>query len=150
MLQNAHGSTIHSLEHVSGTVIAVRDGTYFTLRTPDRQIYSIGLLGVVVPQPAVDPRSRQEAEEQKDPRAELGAFILSNEVDVALISLDAQHRGLGIVYDGKTNVNAQLVETGAVQLNRDYIKTLPLFEQYHLIRADRRAARHEKPAETKR
>jgi endonuclease YncB( thermonuclease family) len=105
-----------------------------TVHGQDRRFYNIGLLGLVVPAKGV-PVVRS-----KDPvKARLSELVLSNEVQVILTWVDESRRCLGVVHLGRTNVNGWLIESGLVKLNRDFIKTLPLLEQYALIRADRRA-----------
>jgi endonuclease YncB( thermonuclease family) len=134
--QNSEGTTRHSVEHLSGTVIKVTDATAFTLRTPDRQLFAIGLAGVL--SPAVKPRpTPEDLEQARQCRAKLSELILSNEVEVALLTLDPQHRGIGVVHMGATNVNAALIQSGLVQFKPAFVKELPFLEQFALFRADR-------------
>ena len=134
--QNAQGNTTQPLSSLSGKVVRILDGTSFMLRSSDHQFYSIGLLGLAV-EPAkahVRPGGNDSVELR---RAKLSELVLSNDVEVAVASMDAQHRGLGIVRCGQTNVNAAMIESGRVELKREFIKGLPPREQYVLIRADR-------------
>ncbi len=137
--QNGGSASSKPLEHLSGTVVNITDGTTFALRTADRQLYSIGLAGVVQPPPTpVHPRGRKSPD--VDPAwTALRHLILSNSVEVEVTALDSFHRGLGVVYLGSTNINAALIESGVVQLKHEFIKELPLMEQYQLLRAERRA-----------
>jgi endonuclease YncB( thermonuclease family) len=136
--QNEPGPTVKPAAELSGAVVRVVDGSSFTLRTPDRQFYTIGLLGITVP--ALKPNSpAAELEAAERSKAFLSDLILSNQVEVAATGLDPQHRGVGIVHLGQTNVNAAVVQSGLVQLRRDFIKGLPWRDQYILLRADRKA-----------
>jgi endonuclease YncB( thermonuclease family) len=141
--RNHDGTPRRSLEHLSGTAIDVRDGASFTMAGTDRQLYSIGLIGLIVPTQSTAPKQKDTAlghDPVRRSKELLSELILSNEVEVALTSLDPRRRGLGIVRLGTTNINAAMVESGFVSLKRDYIKSLPLIEQYALLRADRAAS----------
>lgn len=136
--QNQPGPTIKPAAELSGTVVRVVDGSSFTLQTSDRQFYTIGLLGIMLPVSKPNsPAAELEAAERS--RALLSDLVLSNQVEVAAIGLDPQHRGVGIVHLGKTNINAAVVESGLVKLKRDYIRGLPWRDQYVLLRAERKA-----------
>jgi endonuclease YncB( thermonuclease family) len=137
VIQNAQGTTTISMGNLSGEAVRVVDGTTFMLRTSDRQLYSIGLVGAIAPPIKAHPGTNEVAAAESS-RARLSELILSNRVEVVLASLDPQHRGLGIVRSGELNVNATMIEAGLVTLKRDFIKGLPLREQYALIRADRK------------
>jgi endonuclease YncB( thermonuclease family) len=137
--QNHPKDTVKPSTELSGTVVRVTDGATFTLQTPDRKLYDIALLGVVPP--AVPANARHpETEPARRSRAQLSDLVLSNEVQVALTYLDAQHRGVGIAHLGDTNVNAAMVESGLVKLKPEFIRSLPWHEQYDLLRAERRAS----------
>ena len=138
---NARGAEPQSLTPIDGTVLRVTDGNSFVLRGTDRQIYSIGLAGLVAPSPALKSNAVLSAQSR---RALLSELVLSNQVSVGVLSLDGYRRGLGVVHVGSTNVNAVLVESGAAELKRAFIRELPWWEQYALIRAERQA-RREKP-----
>jgi endonuclease YncB( thermonuclease family) len=125
------------VETLTGTVVKVMGPTSFALSGPDQQWYSIGLLGVLPPSKARSTKETSSAVEKS--RSELTHLLLSNRVDVTVASMDRQHRGLGIVHLGTTNVNAIMIESGLLQFKREFVKGLPLLEQYQLIRADRRA-----------
>jgi endonuclease YncB( thermonuclease family) len=136
--QNQPGPTVKPAAELSGSVVRVVDGSSFTLRTPDHQFYTIGLLGIALP--ALKPNlSAAELESAERSKAFLSDLILSNEVEVAATGLDPQHRGVGLVHLAKTNVNAAVVESGLVKLKREYIRGLPWHDQYVLLRAERKA-----------
>jgi endonuclease YncB( thermonuclease family) len=106
------------------------------VRAADRQLYSIALLGTV-------PLARTNARPRDWPdpaKARLSGLVLSNQVEVTMTWIDERRRGVGVVRVGPTNINAAMVESGLAKLNRDFIKPLPLTDQYALIRADRRAS----------
>jgi endonuclease YncB( thermonuclease family) len=129
------------VELLSGNVIKITEPNAFMLRGSDRQPYSVALLGTVPPAiPAATPtKPRTEPESVRQAKERLSDLILSNEVSVEVTVMDAFRRGVGIVHLGETNVNAVMVESGLLELKRDYIKGLPLSDQYALIRAERRA-----------
>lgn len=136
--QNTQGTATRSVERLTGKVTRVIDGTSIIVRSADRQLYSVGLVGAARLTNAAPTKAPKHPE--IDPgKARLNELVLSNEVEVLLISLDPQHRGLGVVKLGETNVNALLIESGLAQLRRDFIKGLPVREQYTLIRAGRKA-----------
>jgi endonuclease YncB( thermonuclease family) len=142
--QNAQGKRTQPVAHLSGTAVWILDSTSFTLRGSDRQLYSIGLLGVV--SPAALPRpSDAQLETARLAKTRLSELILSNQVDIALTWMDPQRRGVGEVWVGSTNVNAALVQSGLLQLKREFIKGIPLRDQYTLIRADRLAKAGKEP-----
>jgi endonuclease YncB( thermonuclease family) len=120
---------------LSGEVVKVIDGTSLAVRGDDRHFYSIALLGAVPLDKANSP-SRGASDPGK---ARLADLVLSNKVDVTLTWMDERKRGVGVVHMGRTNVNAVMVESGLVKLNRQFIKPLPLIDQYALIRAERKA-----------
>jgi endonuclease YncB( thermonuclease family) len=139
--RNSDGISDRTLEHISGTPIRIFDGTTFTLRGPENQLYTIGLVGLSIP--SRPPFSPAES------KALLSDLILSNEVDLALSWLDPQLRGLAVVRLGKTNVNAVMIKSGFATLNRNYIKGLPLLDQYKLIQAERAASLEAASSESK-
>ena len=133
--QNRPRSGIRSATELSGTVLKVVDGTSLTLRGADRQVYSVGLQGLVAPAPAT-PKVREATNSLPKRLREL---VLSNDVQVVVSWMDESRRAMGVVRLGATNVNAWIIESGLAKLNRDFIKSLPMLEQYALIRADRRS-----------
>jgi endonuclease YncB( thermonuclease family) len=134
--QNTEGATRPSVEHISGNVTKVTDATSFVLRSQDRQLYSIALAGLLSPTAKAHPDPK-DFELAQECRTRLADLIVSNQVEVTLLSIDPQHRGVGVVHIGKTNINARLVESGALPLKRSFIKELPLMDQYQLIRSER-------------
>jgi endonuclease YncB( thermonuclease family) len=139
--QNHPRDTVKPSTELSGTVVRVLNGATFTLQTPDRKLYDIGLLGVVPPTLPANSRL-PETDAARHSRTFLDAMLLSNQVQVALTFLDAQHRGVGIAHIGETNVNAAMVESGLVKLKPEFIRSLPWHDQYDLLRAERKAGPH--------
>lgn len=132
-----HGkTTVRPVGELSGSVIKVLDGTSFTLRADDRQLYNIALLGVAV-------SGTRSAPGAEDPvltaKGRLSELVLSNAVAITLTWLDPQRRGVGIVHCNGVNVNAEMVESGLVEFKREFIKGAPLLDQYALMRAERKA-----------
>jgi endonuclease YncB( thermonuclease family) len=119
----------------SGTVTKIIDSTSLVVRAAEGQPYSIALQGLVpFEKPASTAKTRIDLAKTR-----LTELALSNQVHVTLTWVDERRRAIGVVYVGPTNINATLVEMGLVTLKRDFIKPLPMTEQYALIRADRRA-----------
>lgn len=132
--KNQPKTTMKPVGEISGTVTKVLGSGSLTLRSEDQQLYNIALLGVVSP-----PATPQESESDlaKRGKQRLADLVLSNEVQVTLTWLDPLRRGVGVVHVGRTNVNAAMVESGVVQLKREFIKGIPLLDQYAMVRADR-------------
>jgi endonuclease YncB( thermonuclease family) len=142
-LWSMHDETpTRSLEQISGVPIQIVDGGSFTMRASNNQLYTIGLAGVNAP-PVRSTQAKTDPGEQS--RALLSDLILSNEVDVALSWVDPQFRGIGLVRAGAINVNAEMVESGLVRLNREYLRGLPLREKYALVAAERRVRLEDPP-----
>jgi endonuclease YncB( thermonuclease family) len=137
--QNTQGVPSKPVETITGTVMKVTGPTSFALRGPSQQWYSIGLLGVV---PKAAGKAKEAREDSGKARAELSRLILSNTVEVTVVSMDAAHRGLGIVHVGSTNINAVMVETGLLELKQEFIKGMPVREQYALFKAERKGRSH--------
>jgi endonuclease YncB( thermonuclease family) len=137
--QNRPEFNAPAVGELSGKVVRVIDGASLTVQTPDQQWHNIGLLGLEAPA-----RTRGLAESRLADRSKalLAELVLSNDVEVLLTWTDAHRRGVGVVRAGGTNVNAAMVETGLVRLQPQFIKNLPLRDQYALVRAERRAKQH--------
>lgn len=136
VLYNTSEVAVKPVGELTGQVIKVVDGGSLMVRASDRQLYSIGLLGIEAP--PFKPNSA-DGELAKKAMKKLSGLVLSNHVQVTLTLLDPQRRGVGVIHLGETNVNAAMVETGSVGFQRKFIKGLPLLDQYSLVRADRRA-----------
>ena len=84
-------------------------------------------------------RDKRQRELKQETKSCLSGLILSNQVKVDLISTNETHGGLGIVYLNNTNINLRLVELGLARINREYLKTLPVKEQYTFLHAEKKA-----------
>lgn len=134
--KNQPKTTVSPVGELSGTVIKVLDGTSFTVRADDRQLYNIALLGVVIPATRSAPGAEDPALAAK---RHLSGLVLSNDVAITLTWIDPQRRGVGIVHCNGSNVNAEMVESGLVEFKREFIKGIPLLDQYAFMRAERQS-----------
>jgi endonuclease YncB( thermonuclease family) len=142
--QNGTGETVKPVAELSGKVTRVDDGTSFVLRVGDREWYTVGLLGVTGPRLSPRPPST-EIEKAQQNKAFLSDLVLSNQVEVAATFLDPQHRAVGVVHLGSTNINAAVVEAGLVKFKPEFIKGLSWHDQYEFMRAARRASNKGEP-----
>jgi hypothetical protein len=117
---------------INGKVTHVTGPNSFILRADDGQTYRITLKAV---QPLANAQNS------------LSNLLLSSDVRVDLSFLQ-QHNGIGVAHLGKTNINALLIESGAARLQREYLKGLPVLDQYQLLRVDRKAQRRTLHART--
>jgi endonuclease YncB( thermonuclease family) len=123
---------------ISGEVTEVIDGCTFQLKDPTRRLYLIRLTGIEVPNggDGAPELGRALAGESK---TNLASLILGKEVKVLPTHLSANGTGLGIVYLGQTNVNAQVLAAGMARLNPQFAKTLPFKEHYAMLSGQRNA-----------
>jgi endonuclease YncB( thermonuclease family) len=134
--RNTAQKRVSPVAEVTGQAVRVLDGVSFAMRGEDRQLYNVGLVGVL---PPADNQSGAGLEAGQQAKSRLSELILSNEVRVAFTYVDPQRRGTGLVYMGPTNVNAVMIRSRLVQFKPEFVKALPLTAQYALLRADRKA-----------
>lgn len=144
VLQNKSNTPVQTVGELSGQVVKVVDGASVTVRATDRQLYNIALLGIIPP-PVVP--GTVETPAARATRAHLSDLVLSNDVTVTLTWIDPHRRGVGVVHLGETNINAAMVESGLVQFKREFVKGLPLLDQYALMRAHRRMSQAQPSSE---
>ncbi len=124
---------------LSGQVTKVYDGGTFTISLERLPPYHCRLTGLELP-PVHQPALPGEREFRTNSRNFMASLILSNDVRMDL-TFSRENTGLAMVYAGSTNINSLMLEAGMARLNREYIKTMPLSEQYMLVRAQDRAKR---------
>ena len=139
-------SDVREAGSLSGKVVKVTASDTLQIRTPDGLTYQIRLAGLDTPQePNVHPYYRKNPSlaeafaKSERTRTNLAQLVVSKDVRVELIVLTEQRSGLGIVYAGKTNINAALAEAGLAKVNRQYLKGLALGQQYSLVHGERKA-----------
>jgi endonuclease YncB( thermonuclease family) len=125
-------------KEISGHVISVQSGDTFQLKTEAGSVYTTRLTGLLSPSYARF-QTPQERERFQTSRDYLSDLILSNHIRVSLTYSGNNLSGLGIAHLNSTNLNVALLEAGMTELNRDYIKNLPVLDQYALIRAELKA-----------
>jgi hypothetical protein len=136
--QNSREAHATPLGHLEGKVVDVPGPTTVIVRTPDHQLYSIGLVGLTVPRGTAQ-RQNDSLAAAESAKSHLSELVLSNDVAVGLVSIDPQRRGLGVLRLGTTNINSVLIQSGVVELKHEFIRGLSFREQYTLIHAERMA-----------
>jgi endonuclease YncB( thermonuclease family) len=126
-----------SIVKLAGIVTRVPDGASLQFKDDQGQSYYVQLTGVEVPVYSVT-HNKEQRQTAKRCHDYLRDRVLSNRVEVAFSFLQGTS-GLGLVYVGKTNINATMVAAGHATLKRDYMKGLPFKDQYALVRARRSA-----------
>src|SRR6185503_1652859 len=91
-----------------------------------------------VPQPS-DARTREQGLLWTQCRTNLSSLILSNQVHIDITATNLNRGGWGVVYVNGTNLNLKMVEAGTARINPNYLKTLPLKEQYAFLVAQKKA-----------
>jgi endonuclease YncB( thermonuclease family) len=112
VLLSAPAPVAHAAQ-ISGRVVGISDGDTLTLLTTDRKRVRIRLAEIDAPekgQPFAQ-RSRQR----------LSQLVFSKTVTVTTRGKDQYGRILGKVFVGGTNVNAEMVRSGAAWAYRDYL-----------------------------
>ncbi len=124
--------------HLKGQVTSVVNGDTFRLKDEEGHGYVIRLAGIEAPdwRRARDPVKRELAGSSK---TNLISLLMSNQVEIDLTFKTPRRIGIGVAHLGETNVNLNVAQTGWAAVNRDYIKCLPLNDQYALVRAEREA-----------
>jgi endonuclease YncB( thermonuclease family) len=118
-----------------GRVVHVFDGQTFEMSNGSPIRLRVTLTGIEAPR-ATPTSSQLERDIALDSSNYLKSLILSNEISAAL-TFSQPPLGIGLVTVGQTNVNVAVLAEGKARLNRKFIKTLPVSEQYELIRAER-------------
>ncbi|MCF7765261.1 MAG: thermonuclease family protein [Verrucomicrobia bacterium] len=142
-LQLWEGTTDSEREVIKGEVTEVSDNYTLNLRDREGAMFKFRLTGVEAPAPE-NLKSSNIALLLANASKELNEIALSNQVQVAVTYRDAAGNGLGVLYVGKTNVNALMVRRGLGQVRREYLRGLELGELYALLRSER-AAREQPP-----
>lgn len=127
-----------TLAEVSGQVVQVTGPDTFKLRTTNDVTYHLRLTGMELPSPK-GPADRLTLNYLAGVKTNLTSLILSNQVRVALTLTNESRAGLGVVYSDGACLNLKLVETGMTTANRNFLKTLPIAEQYAYLTAEAKA-----------
>ncbi|MEO8426836.1 MAG: thermonuclease family protein [Verrucomicrobiota bacterium] len=123
---------------MTGQVIQVTAADTFRVRNAAGTVYHFRVDGVDVPQPG-DAQTRDQARLWTHCRTNLSSLILSNQVRIDITSTNLNRGGWGVVYVNGTNLNLKLVEAGTAQINPNYLKSLPLKEQYAFLVTQKKA-----------
>jgi endonuclease YncB( thermonuclease family) len=122
---------------VSGKVVKVYDGETFQIRDGNARACMIRLTGVDAPDYRTTNKAALRLAGQS--HTNLSRLILSNIVRVEITYTNNPPGALGVVYLGRTNINAAMVASGAAVLKREYMNGLPFKEKYALLQAERNA-----------
>lgn len=130
------------LGELSGEVIQITGADTFRMKDPHGTVYHFRFHGLDVPQ-QWNVQDKRQRELKQETKSCLSGLMLSNQIKVDLISTNETHGGLGIVYLNHTNINLRLVELGLARINREYLKRLPVKEQYTFLHAEKKAEQRE-------
>ena len=136
--KNSESKSPPFIDELSGEVVRVLDGSTFQLKDAQGLNYVISLTGLDV----LAMRKRDNAAERAiadGSKTNLMKLILGRQVKIELTSTNQNLTGLGVVFLGQTNVNAKVLEAGMSHINPQFIKSLPLKQQYELLAAQRKA-----------
>ena len=125
---------------LAGRVIALDDGDSFTLIGPDNKEIRVRLEGIDAPESGQiwGTRSKQI----------LSSFILAKEVRIVTSGRDQYGRTLGRVYAAGTDVNAEMVRSGAAWAYRQYLTDASLIQIEQQAKTARRGLWALSPDET--
>lgn len=83
----------------------------------------------------VGPAAGEQALERKALMAEM---LQDQQIRFLATFTNQNHVAMGVAFRDGTNVNLTLVRNGVAKLDRDSIKSLPLLDQYRMVRAARK------------
>ena len=123
---------------MTGQVIQVTGADTFRVRNAEGTVFHFRVDGVEAPQLG-EAQTREQARLWTQCRTNLSSLILSNQVRIDITATNLNRGGWGVVYVNGTNLNFKMVEAGAARINPNYLKTLPLKEQYAFLTVQKRA-----------
>ena len=123
---------------MTGQVIQVTGADTFRVRNAAGTAFHFRVDGVEAPQPG-DAQTREQGRLWTQCRTNLSSLILSNQVRIDITATNLNRGGWGVVYLNGTNLNLKLVESGTARIDPNYLKTLPLKEQYAFLVAQKKA-----------
>ncbi len=112
-----------------GKVIAVHDGDTLTLLPANKQQVKVRLGEIDTPELAQPYGSKA--------KVALSDLVFGREVRVVVQDIDRYGRTVGRVYVGSTDVNAELVKTGAAWVYRQYLRDQSLLPLEAQAKADK-------------
>ncbi len=129
------------LPQLDGKVTEIFAGDSFQFEDKNGYAFNYGLAGVAAPRA----NRGAPAELQRlagDSRTNLSQLLAGRPVTVSVTLANPQTRtGLGLVHHGDTNVNVAMLAAGQGRLNLEQIRTLPLRDEFEMLRAERSARR---------
>jgi endonuclease YncB( thermonuclease family) len=123
---------------ITGQVVQVTGADTFRVRNDAGTVFHFRIDGVDAPQLG-DAQTRKQTHLWTQCRTNLSSLILSNQVRIDITGTNQNRGGWGVVYLNGTNLNLKMVEAGRARINPNYLKTLPLKEQYALLTAQKNA-----------
>ncbi len=132
------GSEELKTEIATGKVTQVVDPLTVSLQFEHGRYYNLRLAGLVFPP---RPQRSDPAYDQfeKQARERLATIVSGRAAEIQLLHAYDAQRGLGVLFVETTNVNALVLRQGNAKLKREYIKGLPVREQYDFMRAEQLA-----------
>lgn len=102
---------------IRGQVVGIADGDSITVLTADKKQYKVRLAGIDAPEQSqpFGQRSKQS----------LSDLVFRKEVRVEVHAKDRYTRQVGIVYEGRININQLQVVRGLAWAYRQYLGNLP-------------------------
>ena len=123
---------------MTGQVIQVTGADTFRVKNAAGTAFHFRVDGVDAPQ-FLDAQTREQGRLWTQCRTNLSSLILSNQVRIDITATNVNRGGFGVVYLNGTNLNLKMVEAGTARINPNYLKTLPLKEQYAFLVAQKKA-----------
>lgn len=125
---------------LAGHVTRVLDSESVQLRTGHSDLWVFGFTGLAIPRATAlsTPEQKQLATDARD----LLARWLEDQDAIVRVTFQTEQRtGLGIFLVGDTNANLGLVAHGLAAVRPDYLRSLPVREQFELVQAEKQARR---------
>jgi endonuclease YncB( thermonuclease family) len=130
-----------NLPQLDGKVTEIFAGDSFQFEDKNGYAFNYGLAGVVAPR--ANPGAPAELKRSAGAsRANLSRLLAGRPVTVSVTLANPQTRtGLGLAHCDDTNVNVAVLAAGQGRLNLEQIRTLPLRDEFEMLRAERFAQR---------
>lgn len=106
-------------ELIKGRVVGIADGDTLTLLTAEKRQVKVRLAEIDTPEKGQPYGNRS--------RQALAELVFQKQITVDVIDMDRYGRPVGRVFQGETDVNAEMVKRGAAWVYRKYVTDQSLF-----------------------